>query len=732
MKGAVFYFVLILSGNVRAQTSTAVSSERDDVTEDIRWEVMNYTESDSILQFKKLEIGVVLTSTEQSFIDNFLKKSRVAKQYKLNPFLDWEVDVEATFVHQASGTTIEVDGFYYRDYVRDTVLNDWAEVRTDYPFRIRFCPTITGEWSYALSVSIRGVETYNSGEKFFNVVESDGHGFVSVHENKKNLSLDNRIIMPIGQNFIAPVNGVDSYFVKPDETHKAARVDDWLSYHKDVQDFQQLGGRFIRTVQTAWSSLIEFEEKGNYYNRLHYAWEQDKLIEFCDSTGMMMNFNFMFQEPLMSFGQYHTTIWDFDHYIIHPEDNTHTRNENDPYLPYCYNDNGDEEPHNMFLDEDDLRYHEQRIRYYISRYGYSTSIMVFELLSEPMHLDQFYPNSSFEMKNDEHGNIVRKALYNYNNRISGYIKDTMGHTDHLIGLHAFDNHIFWQDTVAQRIWDESCGIPTIDVIGFSTYKGEPARLLITKHSRGISDDADENSYYHSVNRFSKRYEKPVMHFEQGCSSDAVSSNEASNFVPHNLDVRTIGFTGCAGFYPWEGFMHDGPRDQRMAWFGTIVGEQWMNSDTVIHVLQDGTGNWIQGRQAEKSKRFGSQKTKETQYLISEDRMMATGYVMNRTYNAYTMAITSDLQEKIPNPGTDFSVAQSIAWKDGNKPLYVSGLMPEKEYTVTWYDYKNGSVISEEVSVTKKSGELRLRFPELTVEPGEHLRPLVWYTIATRK
>ncbi len=729
MKVAFFYLLLILSGSLNAQISSAVTEHV--VTEDMRWRVMNYTEPDSVLQFKKLEIGVALTSTEQSFIQNFLRKSRVAKQYKLNPFLEWEVDVEATFVHLASGTKIKVDGFYYRDYLRDTVQNDWVEQHTDFPFRIRFCPTLTGEWSYTLSVSIREKEAYTSDDQFFNVVESDGHGFVSVHNNKRNLSLDDRIIMPIGQNFIAPVNGVDSYFVKPEETHKAARVDDWLSYHKDVQDYQQLGGRFIRTVQTAWSSLIEFEEKGNYYNRLHYAWEQDKLIEFCDSTGMMMNFNFMFQEPLMSFGQYHTTIWDFDHYTINPENNTHSRNENDAYLPYCYNDNGDEEPHNMFLDEDDLRYHEQRMRYYISRYGYSTSIMVFELLSEPMHLDQFYPNGSFEMKDDEHGRIVRKAMYNYNSRISNYIKNTMGHTDHLIGLHAFDNHIFWQDTVAQKIWDESCGIPTIDVIGFSTYKGEPARLLITKHGRGTSDDDDENSYFHSVSRFTERYGKPVMHFEQGCSSDAVSSNEASNFVPHNLDMRTIGFTGCAGFYPWEGYIHDGPRDQRMAWYGTIVGERWMNSDTVIRVLQEGNGNWIQGRQAEKSRRFGSQKTKETQYVISEDRKNAAGYVLNRTYNAYTMAITSDLQKKVYYPGTDFGEVQSINWKEGNKPLYVSDLQPEKEYTITWYDY-NGSVISEEIASTKKNGELRLRFPELTVEPGEHLRPLVWYKVSINK
>jgi hypothetical protein len=692
-------------------------------------EILNYDSPDEVLKNKKLEFGIRLSSLEMSQISNFINHKLVPVNEILNPFLEWELDVEVLFTHVKTGKTSTIDAFYFRDYVRDTTINDWTDKPTDFPFRVRFAPTETGDWTYQLRVKLRGKEVGGFWVRPFRVIESGAPGFASVHPNKRNLTVDGKIIFPVGQNLLSPVSGVDNYGVKPNETNKAARPDDWLNYHKDVEMFHQQGGDFIRFVQTAWSSLIEFEEKGNYYNRLHYAWEQDQLLDYCEANGMRMNFNFMFQEPIMNYGQYDSALWDFGHYY-RKDDGTYGYYENDPYRAYCYNDSGREEPHNMFLDEDDLRYHEQRMRYYISRYGYSTSIMVFELLSEPFHLDQYYPKESVEMKNNEQGKIVRDALLNYNRRMSVYIKDSLEHRSHLIGVHAFDNTIHWQDEEAKKIIDESCKLPSIDVVGFSTYKNEPSRLIITKQERGTNVEEYENSYYRKITDFWSLYEKPVMHFEQGSTGDGITNpNASSNFTPHQIDVRTVGFTGCAGLFVWEGFLPGPDFVLEDVWKGTAIASDWMNSDSVQQVLNNSGGNWSQGRQAEKHDRSVSGKTKETEYYISEDQEHAVGFVLNRTANSYTMAKTPELQAKMSKPQDSYLAPVTINWNDGGKQLYASSLQKKTVYKITWYDAYTQSVISEKTAKTTRKGEFKLEFPSLTVESNELYRPVVWYTLS---
>jgi hypothetical protein len=106
--------------------------------------------------------------------------------------------------------------------------------------------------------------------------------------------------------------------------------------------------------------------------------------------------------------------------------------------------------------------------------------MMFEFLSESWHLDQYYPGESLEMLDNEQGKIVREALLNYNKRMATYIKVNMQHKDHLIGVHAYDNKIHWQNPAAMQILDPSAELDIIDVVGFSTYKNEAQRMLSSK------------------------------------------------------------------------------------------------------------------------------------------------------------------------------------------------------------------------------------------------------------
>lgn len=721
MKIAVLSFCTFLSWFSLAQNTSIP------VVNNVRAEILNYGDKGQVQLLKKLELGVMVSDNISKQINNFLKKVETDEADKLNPYLEWDIDLEFTFTHKESGASENIDAFYYVEFERNLRKNDWVELPNKYPFRVRFAPTKEGDWSYSAVLKVRGKNVASIPENSFTVVDNEAHGFTMLHPNGRNVQLDGNIIIPVGHNFISPVNGVDTYACKPGETNKAARVDDWLDYHKDIQAYHRLGGRYFRFVCTAWSSMIEFEEKGNYYGRMHYAWEQDRLLEYCEANNMLINMNFMFQEPLMNYGQYNTAAWDFSHYEVQ-SDNSYRYNANDQYKPFCYNDSIGKEPHQMFTDEDDLRYHEQRMRYYISRYGYSTSIMMFEFLSESWHLDQYYPGPSFEMLADEHGEKVRNALKTYNERMAAYIKDSLNHKQHLIGLHAFDNKIFWEDTVAQKILDPSAKLSGIDVVGFSTYKNEPQRLLIKKTNRGSAVDEGENSFYQKNTEFWSDYGKPIMHFEQGSSSDRIGANDASNYTPHSVDVRTVGFTGCAGFFAWEGFIKTEGRDQSVAWSSTVLGEKWMNNEFNIGVLSNSNGTWIQGRQAERHTRKVSRATKETEYYVSGDKKSATGYVLNRTFNSFTMSTTEENKALQTNPGDAYDELTSIAWDEGRKLLYVSELLPKQAYKITWYDWTTFEEIGTQVLKTSKRGEYRLEFPELTLIPGNLMRPMVWFTL----
>ncbi len=74
-------------------------------------------------------MGVQLPNAIQVRVDNFLQERDVRQAEKINPFLEWELDVEAVFTHKATGTVKQVDGFFYREYERDPSRNSWKECR---------------------------------------------------------------------------------------------------------------------------------------------------------------------------------------------------------------------------------------------------------------------------------------------------------------------------------------------------------------------------------------------------------------------------------------------------------------------------------------------------------------------------------------------------------------------------------------------------------------------------
>ena len=66
----------------------------------------------AVNQWSRVEVGINLPNNLESAIENFVRKKG---KDRLNPFLEWEIKVEATFL-SPTGKKIIVDAFYFESF----------------------------------------------------------------------------------------------------------------------------------------------------------------------------------------------------------------------------------------------------------------------------------------------------------------------------------------------------------------------------------------------------------------------------------------------------------------------------------------------------------------------------------------------------------------------------------------------------------------------------------------
>src|SRR5690606_20853570 len=84
--------------------------------------------------------------------------------YPLNPFIaddmnsnTSELSLHATFIHSTTQTKKERDFFYYHDYQQ--INNKWSDKVNDknnYLMRVRFAPSLSGEWRASIQLHVDG------------------------------------------------------------------------------------------------------------------------------------------------------------------------------------------------------------------------------------------------------------------------------------------------------------------------------------------------------------------------------------------------------------------------------------------------------------------------------------------------------------------------------------------------------------------------------------------------
>lgn len=329
--------------------------------------------STTVGRYEKFEAGVRLN------IDNFS-----------NPFDPLDIDIYAIFTNTATGASQRVNAFWYQDYEmhedtpdptlfpdpntnRTCYIKDGREVsdpefltpvETNLPWRVRFAPDYIGLWSYKIYVK-KGAQTTETSTFFLECVASSNKGYLSVGNNKTHFvykDSDNRkdeiSFVPLGVNTMTNLR-LSSVF---NRAH--------YRYTKSVMEkLSGAGGNTIRAFMAQDQFGVEWSEDGlgQYWKRQNKAFLLDKTIQEAEHLGMKI------QLVLLSNHEFDSTHWPHNPYrelISAPNDSAQVQ---------------------FFSNSECIRFFKQRLRYIIARWGYSTSILAYELWNETMLLHHAVP-----------------------------------------------------------------------------------------------------------------------------------------------------------------------------------------------------------------------------------------------------------------------------------------------------------------------------------------------------
>lgn len=269
-----------------------------------------------------------------------------------NPYDYDEVRVFCQFIGP-NNEQVEVDGFYLEDFSLDA--NGALSPLTS-GFALRFSPSSIGIWSCQFSVTdSQGTTTLPSDS--FEVVastHSQARGFVQKGATNY-LQLDSgEQYIPIGEN-------ICWHNDNPYQDYKT-----WLD------SLSNNGGNFFRLWHAHWGLGIEWKDNWEgYQGLLQYQQEhcryQDWLFEYCRDKGIYVMLCLQHHGPVST--QVNPN-WD---------DNPYNAANGGPCQTTA----------EFFSNEEAIRITKNRFRYILARWGYSQSIMAWELFNEVEWTDDY-------------------------------------------------------------------------------------------------------------------------------------------------------------------------------------------------------------------------------------------------------------------------------------------------------------------------------------------------------
>ncbi len=340
-------------------------------------------------------------------------------------------------------------------------------------WKVRFTPNRTGRWSFRLC-AVDDAGTHYSSYYVFNCTSNNNKGFIKVKDTRYLKYDDNSVFIPIGGSYPWYDRG--------------SRGTEEI---KDAIDTMQSNGiNFFRFEIFFMGSLSimgwDFQHQKNYYSFFNQrdSWRLDEIIEYARQKEIKLVLA-LFAHSSFGDSGYCENRWS--------ENNPFNTNINPSNSPVSPDMKGDcNTPYEFYSKPSAIDIQKRYIRYVISRWGYATNILAFELMDEADRFDVFNPNfppppSSYN-QDIINWHIDKK---NYINSIDPF--------DHLVTT-AFCSSSHASTALYKNM----------DFTQIHHY---------TDYDKWNSSDSFQEALFVDIEDYYVRFSKPVMHGEFGWSDD---------------------------------------------------------------------------------------------------------------------------------------------------------------------------------------------------------------------
>lgn len=659
--------------------------------------LMNHNDMNNIPVYDKFELGINLSSDLMALVDDFILNG--AQPGNINPFDPDQLNIRADFYVLGGVGTIsqwygpyKQYGFYYEDFIRDTPNASYLPVNTgEYEFRVRYTPKNVALHKCVVTVTTNTGVNLTTDEFFFNVVPSSNKPFLRVGDNNRYFMRGNDPYFAVGQNLPWPSDPSGGY---PGVTIAPQYFEE---YHNDIEDYHQYGSDYFRMILSPWTFGVEFEKLGDYSDRMANAWELDELINHVNELDMLIHLNlqihFTFEDP----NEYTRVMWDW------PDESNPLYNGCSVSWdrPFCYAEiPGVNSVEDFLTNPIAIKYYKQRLRYIISRWGYSTNIALLELFSE---MNNFGKQTELNDSTCSADHVVfnpykddtqfRAKIVDWQKEMCRYIKEDLQMNNHPIavsytGTPRIDNNTI--DT-----WD-GCLIGH----GDDTYYSDYVDIWTYNHyGVGVHKFISEVNTFYKLNHpseifFSSGTESVVSNYGNGSPnpnylgkpllySETGSGDygQCDNFLVAKKAVLLSPFTGAAGSaMPWE-FRNGSP--------------EFANNVNLRHdffSLQKNVRNYFQGIQLDNENWWPAYDIrndhKSDLIYLTNNNNKAIGAVHNRTINYYTYGNGSgecDLSEsELADFEDNYENPINVNASSGFNALKIQN-MGTHYYAIEWYN-----------------------------------------------
>jgi len=702
--------------------------------EDLDVLLMNYPDLYNVERFGKLELAVVLPQNIQDAVADFVANGQSATN--VNPFDPDQLEIKAYFSPLWQGNWQYPwvrHGFYYEEYEHNADTSDWVQLPTPgSKFRIRFAPRATGLWRCAISVHcpVTG-EYWDLNEFQFTVIDTGKPDFMRVGENGKYFKIGSEPYYPFGMNM--PTQGRDRAYDAG--LNGGTRPKDYNKFFEELHELKNAGGDYFRYMNQPYSTEIEFEALGDYSDRMSRAWEMDRIVDSLEELDMRMLYCLAYHLPFTYTGVYSQYYWDWSKEMEAGIYCSLAPNGFSGDNGYCYRSDpthGVMLIDDFFSDSTLIAFYKKRLRYYVSRYGYSTRIGKFEFINEinttaaqtaidPVNCEN-RPDIFRVQQYYEDPNYVSN-IYNWQHEMARYIKEDLGHEDHLLAANyaGAPNEVPYND----YLFEDAQGNTIYDQIGISTFAGDQSYISPYIDVRSYNDyfetpvhfssAAQEISNFNSY--FSQEPRKPFYFSEIG-NGDFHNCDDMFSF--QQLYIMSI-FTGVASVgLPWDYnsslWNWDDTADRLKGWEPIQVMKGFLNGIDLNH------DDWRPDTD------ISNDSLAELVYLRNEylGATHAIGVINNLTVNRHTMrepgcavtngcdcAWTQEDKQKFP---LDWENPAEFDHQGISKTLKIDGVKSLKKYWVEFYDALTGQLFLIDSKWSNAFAQLKVEYPKLGDTP----------------